>query len=119
MKLLLDENISDRILPRIHDLYPGSTHEKLQGLLHRDDSAIWEFSKTGGYLIVSKDWDFHQLSLLRGFPPKGHKFSLAHPPISTTLNERVGILFACVFSRWLSVAEASDQRAETTARRLN
>lgn len=35
-----------------------------------DDTMIWDFVKSGDYMITSKDWDFHQLSLLRGFPPK-------------------------------------------------
>jgi predicted nuclease of predicted toxin-antitoxin system len=32
MKLLLDENLSDRIVPRIADLYPDSQHVKALGL---------------------------------------------------------------------------------------
>jgi predicted nuclease of predicted toxin-antitoxin system len=43
---------------------------KTQTLIHMDDKVIWDFAKTGDYVIASKDWDFHQLSLLRGFPPK-------------------------------------------------
>ena len=82
MNLLLDENLSDRIIPRILDLYPGSTHVKIQGLMHEDDSVIWEFAKAGAYIIVSKDWDFHQLSLLRGFPPKVIYLDVGNGPTS-------------------------------------
>ena len=32
MKLLLDQNLSDRIISRISDLFPGSTHVKAVGL---------------------------------------------------------------------------------------
>jgi len=67
---MLDENLSDRIISRIADLYPGSTHLKTHSLIHMDDTMIWDFVKSGDYMITSKDWDFHQLSLLRGFPPK-------------------------------------------------
>jgi len=70
VKLLLDENLSDRIVPRVADLYPGSTHVKEQGLLQADDAAIWSFARARGFMISSKDSDFHQRSLLFGAPPK-------------------------------------------------
>ena len=38
MKLLLDENLSDRIINKIIDLYPDSQHVKTLGLLNTDDS---------------------------------------------------------------------------------
>lgn len=70
MKLLLDENLSDRIIPRILDLYPGSAHVKSQNLIHTDDRLIWAFAQKNGFVIVSKDADFHQRSLVLGQPPK-------------------------------------------------
>ncbi|HEX8296177.1 MAG TPA: DUF5615 family PIN-like protein [Chthoniobacteraceae bacterium] len=70
MKLLLDENLSDRIVPQILDLYPSSSHVKAHGLMHTDDVIIWSFAAEHGFIIVSKDSDFHQRSLLHGAPPK-------------------------------------------------
>ncbi|MGE0886138.1 MAG: DUF5615 family PIN-like protein [Blastocatellales bacterium] len=70
MKLLLDENLSDRILPGIADLYPGSTHVKTAGLMKTDDGVIWKFAETQDYIIVSKDSDFRYRSLLFGHPQK-------------------------------------------------
>ena len=70
MKLLLDENVSDRVVAQILDLYPGSTHVKAHNLIHSDDALIWEFAQQHGYTIVSKDADFHQRSLVYGHPPK-------------------------------------------------
>lgn len=70
MKLLLDENLSDRIIHRIVDLYPNSAHVKNLGLINTDDVVIWEYAKMHGFAIVSKDSDFHQRSLLYGHPPK-------------------------------------------------
>ncbi len=32
--------------------------------------GIWDFAAREGFAIVSKDSDFHQMSLVRGFPPK-------------------------------------------------
>ena len=70
MKLLLDENLSDKIVPQILDLYPGSSHVKAHELLHTDDAAIWSFARKNEFVIVSKDSDFHQRSLVHGAPPK-------------------------------------------------
>jgi predicted nuclease of predicted toxin-antitoxin system len=70
MKLLLDENLSDRIIHRIVDLYPDSEHVKTLALTNTDDGIIWEYAKANGFVIVSKDADFHQRSLLYGHPPK-------------------------------------------------
>jgi predicted nuclease of predicted toxin-antitoxin system len=70
VKLLLDENLSDRVLPGIVDLYPGSTHVKAHDLLQASDILIWSFARDHGYAIVSKDADFHQRSLVLGHPPK-------------------------------------------------
>jgi predicted nuclease of predicted toxin-antitoxin system len=70
VKLLLDENLSDRIVARVIDLYPDSSHVKSHGLGHSSDTLIWDFAKQHGFVIGSKDADFHQRSLLLGHPPK-------------------------------------------------
>jgi len=70
VKLLLDENLSDRIISSILELYPDSSHVKTLGLLRTDDSIIWSFVEQHGFTIVSKDSDFHQRSLVFGAPPK-------------------------------------------------
>jgi predicted nuclease of predicted toxin-antitoxin system len=70
VKLLLDENLSDRIVNRISDLYPDSTHVKALALTNTDDTVIWEYAKANNFAIVSKDSDFHQRSLVYGHPPK-------------------------------------------------
>ena len=69
MKLLLDENLSDRVVSHIRHLYPDSTHVKQLGLTQTSDTLIWSHAKQHGYL-VSKDADFHQRSLVLGHPPK-------------------------------------------------
>ena len=58
MKLLLDENLSDRIISRIADLFPGSTHIKTVDLSKADDFVVWEWAKQHEFTIVSKDTDF-------------------------------------------------------------
>ncbi len=82
MKLLLDENLSDRIIHRIVDLYPNSEHVKTLGLINTDDAIIWEYAKTNGFVIVSKDSDFYQRSLLYGHPPKFIYLRIGNSPTS-------------------------------------
>ena len=82
MKLLLDENLSDRIIHRIVDLYPNSEHVKTLGLINTDDAVIWEYAKMNGFVIVSKDSDFHQRSLLYGYPPKFIYLRIGNSPTS-------------------------------------
>jgi predicted nuclease of predicted toxin-antitoxin system len=40
------------------------------GLARADDAAVWAFAREGGFTIVTKDGDFHQMSFVRGAPPK-------------------------------------------------
>jgi predicted nuclease of predicted toxin-antitoxin system len=58
VKLLLDENLSDRIISRVADLFPDSTHIKAVGLREADDFFVWEWAKKHGFTIVSKDTEF-------------------------------------------------------------
>lgn len=82
MKLLLDENLSDRIIHTIVDLYPNSEHVKTLGLINTDDALIWEYAKINAFVIVSKDSDFHQRSLLYGHPPKFIYLRIGNCPTS-------------------------------------
>jgi predicted nuclease of predicted toxin-antitoxin system len=70
VRLLFDENLAQRLVDDLREQYPGSTHviEHLgQGA---SDDAIWEFARGQGFTIVTKDEDFHRLSVMRGAPPK-------------------------------------------------
>lgn len=68
--LLFDQNLSDRLVRILAPEFPGSTHVKQLGLAEANDATIWERAARDGFTIVSKDADFHYLSLLRGHPPK-------------------------------------------------
>jgi predicted nuclease of predicted toxin-antitoxin system len=82
VKLLLDENLSARIIHTIVDLYPNSEHVKTLGLINTDDALIWEYAKINTFVIVSKDSDFHQRSLLYGHPPKFIYLRIGNCPTS-------------------------------------
>lgn len=71
MKLLLfDQNLSPRLVIKLADLYPGSNHVDTLGLGTAADPEIWNFARSNGYMIVTKDADFSELSVLLGIPPK-------------------------------------------------
>jgi predicted nuclease of predicted toxin-antitoxin system len=70
MKLLLDEHLSRRIVPFLQGVYPGSTQVALIGMERASDREIWEYAQTNGFVIVTKDSDFYDLSLVLGAPPQ-------------------------------------------------
>ncbi len=70
MKLLFDQNLSPRLPSLLADLYPDSIHVRDVGLTEADDAVIWEYAKARSFVIVSKDSDFQQRSLLHGAPPQ-------------------------------------------------
>ena len=59
MKLLLDENISRRIVPFIQNSYPLSTQVSLIGLDQADDKTIRQYAIDNDFVIVTKDADFY------------------------------------------------------------
>lgn len=70
MKLLFDQNLSPRLPRLLADIYPESVHVREVGMRDSADSEIWEYAKANEFVIVSKDSDFQQRSLLLGTPPK-------------------------------------------------
>ena len=70
MKLLFDENLSFRLISLLADLYPNSEHVRNVGLLGHEDQNIWAYAADQDFLLVSKDADFYERSLVYGAPPK-------------------------------------------------
>ncbi|HEX4600812.1 MAG TPA: DUF5615 family PIN-like protein [Gemmatimonadales bacterium] len=70
MRLLFDQNLAASLVERLADSYPSSVHVRDVGLASADDAVVWAYAAEHGLTIVSKDADFHQLSFLRGAPPK-------------------------------------------------
>jgi predicted nuclease of predicted toxin-antitoxin system len=70
VKLLFDENLSPALSRRLADLFAGSLHVRDIGMKATDDPIVWEYAKNNGFMIVSKDADMHDLSLVFGNPPK-------------------------------------------------
>jgi predicted nuclease of predicted toxin-antitoxin system len=70
MKLLFDHNLSPRLVNRLGDIYPNSQHLFNLKLDTAEDSVVWQYAGEHEFMIVTKDSDFSELSLLKGFPPK-------------------------------------------------
>jgi predicted nuclease of predicted toxin-antitoxin system len=70
MKLLFDHNLSPRLVRLLADLYPDSQHVFLLEMDQEDDRVIWDYALQNEYTIVTRDSDYSDLSLVRGFPPK-------------------------------------------------
>jgi predicted nuclease of predicted toxin-antitoxin system len=70
VKLLFDENLSHRLVGALADAYSGSEHVRNVGLKQSPDTGVSDDARRHGFMIVSKDADFHHRSLLMGFPPK-------------------------------------------------
>jgi len=70
LKLLLDQNLSFRLLETLEATYPGSSQVKFVDLDQSDDLTVWRYARENGFVIVTKDSDFHELSLIYGCPPK-------------------------------------------------
>jgi predicted nuclease of predicted toxin-antitoxin system len=69
MKLLLDQNVSHRLVASLIQTFPDTTQVTLLGLGEADDRAIWELAQREGYAIVTHDADFEAYSVLAGGPP--------------------------------------------------
>jgi predicted nuclease of predicted toxin-antitoxin system len=69
LKLLFDQNLSRKLVNRLSDIFPESSHVQFQGLSEADDSEIWEVAKNNGFCMVTQDADFADRSRLYGSPP--------------------------------------------------
>jgi predicted nuclease of predicted toxin-antitoxin system len=69
VKLLLDANISRRLVALLLAEFPGTIHASILGP-DPDDDVIWDYAKAHDFVIVSKDSDFYRMSAAWGAPPK-------------------------------------------------
>lgn len=70
MKLLLDENLSRRIIPFIQEHYPGSTQVALIGMEQANDKELRQYAIDNDFVMTTKDADFYEMNTLYGQPPK-------------------------------------------------
>ena len=70
MRLLFDEQLSEALVAAVADLFPDSLHVRLLGQAGAADNGVWSLAREHDCVFVTKDEDFHRLSVLRGAPPK-------------------------------------------------
>ena len=70
MKLLLDQNLSPRLVEQLSGLYPGIAHVQSVGLDRAPDEIVWNYARENNCIVVTKDSDFHERSIILGHPPK-------------------------------------------------
>lgn len=95
--MLLDANLSLRLVPRLEPDFPGTTHVFECGDIARDDLLIWAFAKLNDFTIVSKDSDFHRMSFVLGHPPKVIWTRVGNAPTSaveSALRRNLGAIVA-------------------------
>lgn len=59
MNLLLDHNLSPRLVSKLSDDFPGTIHVRDIELQSAPDEVVWDFAIEHNCAIVSKDSDFH------------------------------------------------------------
>lgn len=69
--LFLDEHLSQKLVSRLKDIYPGITQSLYAEMLGKLDNEVWEYAKSNNLHIVTKDSkDYKSISDKHGFPPK-------------------------------------------------
>lgn len=84
MKLLLDENLSRRLVPALQARFPGSSQVALLGLERATDAQLCEHAAQYGFVICSKDDDFQRLVAARGYRPR-----LVHVALGNVGNDAI------------------------------
>jgi len=70
LRLLFDQNLSRKLVKRLVDIFPNSSHVQFLEMTSADDNEIWQLAKLSGFIIVTQDADFAEKSRLYGSPPK-------------------------------------------------
>ena len=78
MTFLIDVNLPPRLCPWLAQRNHQATHLCDVDALRAPDRAVWALASDRSAVIISKDTDFHDLSLLRGQPPQVLLISLGN-----------------------------------------
>ena len=70
VQLLFDEQLSEVLVRKLTDIFPRALHVRLLDRGGASDPDVWALAREHGCILVTKDSDFHRLSLLHGAPPK-------------------------------------------------
>ena len=71
MKILLDANISWKLVNKLTPFFNECAHVDYIGLkVPTEDMDIWNYALENDFIIITKDGDFLNLMDIYGFPPK-------------------------------------------------
>ena len=88
MKLLLDENLSRRMVPALQSRFPGSSQVALLGLERASDADLCVYAARHDFVLCTKDDDFRHLVAARGWRPR-----LVHLALGNADNDAVLAVF--------------------------
>lgn len=70
MRLLLDTNLSHKLVPRLADVYPGLAHVKSFGYGSTGDPGVWALALREGFTaVVTRDRGFEAEAARASLPP--------------------------------------------------
>nr|WP_068815060.1 DUF5615 family PIN-like protein [Phormidesmis priestleyi] len=81
MKLLFDQNLSPRLVNCLANLYPNSKHVYDVELDQSTDLILWAYAQQHDFIIVTRDADFNEVSLIQGFRLKLSGFVVEIVPL--------------------------------------
>jgi predicted nuclease of predicted toxin-antitoxin system len=72
LKLLVDDNISWRLVKALDEFFPGSKHIRTIPELvpPAKDQEIWDYALRNHFIILTNDDDFYKLAITRKNAPK-------------------------------------------------
>jgi predicted nuclease of predicted toxin-antitoxin system len=71
MRILIDQNISFRLISRIEKVFPDAFHVKSVSLLNTNDLKIFMYARRNNFdAILTIDEDFINILLAHSVPPK-------------------------------------------------
>lgn len=70
MKILLDQNLSYRLINLLSDYYTDVAQVGRLGMAQTDDGMIWQYARVHDYILVTYDAYFQERNLVSGNPIK-------------------------------------------------
>ena len=84
MKILIDQNISYRLISYIQESLPDIHHVKTLGLINASDHQIFRYARENYFeAVLTLDEDFYNILLSQGTPPKVIWLRLKNASVAT------------------------------------
>ena len=101
MRVLIDQNISFRIIARLETHFSNISHVKDHDLVDASDVVIFKYAKENDIIaILTLDEDFDNIQLVHKSPPKIIRLRIGN----STITEQAAVLIAkySIIERFLS-----------------